>query len=296
MDNQAQTSKAPEQEANANQAATPAEAPKAPAAAPEVQKANGVATPVAPQAPAVQQPVATPAERIPTRKLIGGDDDDIPDNADLIEMSPKSLKSRLERSNKKQLRDRFGTDDMESIKAKLDKFAEYEAKQEEQRLAQLSEGERMKEELNVEKTARLAAETRVKELQESRILESEDRRVMNIAAKYLDPDYIDTNIPVLARHLDGLSEEDLKNPEKAIEDFFKDLVTKKPKLAKEYEAEKKAVEEQKSAAPVKMPLNNGPNVAKPPNTASSGNAGTKNVKEMSASEYRQYKQQVLGGR
>lgn len=247
---------------------------------------------------------AKPADRVPTRKLLG-DEDDIPDDADLIEMSPRKLKARLERHTKKQLRDRFGSDDPDAIKARLDKLAQFEEDQEKQRQAQLTETEKMKEQLAAAEKRAVDAEARVQKAHLQRVVEHEDRRAQRILAKYVDEDDVDDVVPKLARFVNGLTDAELANPDKVIEDWAKDFIEKKPKFAKasikeerervaKAEADKAAKEAEAAKSKVKVPLSTGPAGGKPgqqvdtggPKTAAPGRPNS-----MTDAEWRDYKRQ-----
>jgi hypothetical protein len=255
----------------------PPEAPPPPAA--------GLA-PTPPPAPDPGQRAPLP----PTKKLIKlADADDIPDDADLLEMSPRALKSRLERHSKKELRDRFGTDDTDDIKAKLDKLSEFEAKAEKDRLAQLSEVEQWKERAAKAERERDEAFTRARDAQEARIVDREDTRITGLAAKYLDPDYIEESLYKLARYLrDEVDASDLKkNANGVIEDWFKKLVEKKPKLGKDFGAA--------GPPPKPVPLTNGTEPARPgqggqpSGTALDKTAAPGKANSMTEAELRAYK-------
>lgn len=273
----------------------------APAATPpaEAPKANGVPAQAAAPSPSPVPASVAPVERVPTRKLISDTDDEIPDNAELLEMSPRNLKGRMERYSKKQLKERFGVDDFDQIKAQLAELDAYKKNEEDKRLAQLTETDRLKEQLLQSEAAREKAETRARDLQESRIIESEDRRVMNIAAKYLDPDYIDTEIPRLAKFLYSCTEDELRNADDVIDAWFKHRVEEKPKLGKDYGGPAAAVAGTTAATPpvpVKVAVNNGVNAEKPANGQQSGLAFQKTAapgkaNSMTESEVKEYKRQ-----
>lgn len=216
---------------------TPAATPEPVAATPPVQ-----ATP-----PAASQPVVTPAaaapqgsaaaevvSRVPTRKLLSDSDEDIPTDADTIEMSPRAFRARLERFTKKQLREQFGTDDPTAIKAQQEELARYRQEREQHRIAQMSETERLKEELTRERGMREAAEQQFQHAEDSRVIDDVQRKVNDFANRYMDADYHEVELPRLKKFIMGCSEADLENPDEVIEEWFKRRIEAKPKLGRDY--------------------------------------------------------------
>src|ERR1035441_5452354 len=112
---------------------------------PEVPK-----TPAAVQPPATQQPGAqaqvhqelhTPAKRV----RISGGDDDVPDDAEVLELTPSHFKSRLTRAKNSVYKEHGLT--AEQFKADLEELKTRRAKDEEQKLADMSEKERAQAEI-----------------------------------------------------------------------------------------------------------------------------------------------------
>src|SRR5580700_2962800 len=85
---------------------------------PPVPTTQTPATPIIQQG-APQTPVTPTTE--PKRHRLGVEDD-IPDDADLLELPRRALDSRLARHTKSQLQQRFGTSDFDEIKGKLDRL------------------------------------------------------------------------------------------------------------------------------------------------------------------------------
>src|SRR5260370_36360512 len=86
-------------------------APEATAPKPE-PKAE---TKVSPPAKAKEE-IAKPEKEDPGPKAKQiGEEDDIPEDADLLQLSKKALNARLLRHTKKELRERFGTDDLDDV-------------------------------------------------------------------------------------------------------------------------------------------------------------------------------------
>jgi hypothetical protein len=173
------------------------------------------------------------------------DDDEIPENVDLVELSPRALKSRLTRHTKKELKSRFGTDDFDEIEKKLKDYETLQGKQEEERKAKLSETEKLKED-NAKLTKDLeTARGEARSVKEQREFEKFDTQISSVAEKYLDPDYIEDELPKLARHLNAtLSKREKKTLKgdkltKVVESYFKERIKAKPKLAKDATVEVK---------------------------------------------------------
>jgi hypothetical protein len=179
-----------------------------------------------------------------------GTDDEIPEDADLLQLSRPALKSRLTRHTKSELRERFGTDDFDDIKKKLDRAAELEAAETERSRAAMTERERLEADLKKETQRANDAERRYLKSVEDRVVDKEEQRIIKLAEEYIDPDYVDVLLPKLAKHLkENFSDDELKKlKNKDISTWFQQHIEKNPKLAKDFKPEKKIV---------KQPLNNG---------------------------------------
>lgn len=228
--------------------------------------------------PAIAAAGTTPTE---SRAVKLKDDEEIPENADLIELSTKALKSRLARHTKRELRERFGTDDIDSIKTKLSRLDELEAKEEENRRAALDEKTRLEEDKARAEARAEAAETRLKEEKETRIAGKAENRIVTVAKKVMDPDYIDQHLDQFAAHLKKhFTEKQLRKLKDAdIEKWFADQVTKKPKFGADYEDKVKAAASSASPPPLKKtPITNGVKDNEKPSTKSATGAGEKKMK------------------
>jgi hypothetical protein len=184
-------------------------------------------------------------------------DDEIPDDAELLELSKGALNARLNRATKKELKDRFGTDDPKEIKAKLDRLSELEAAEETRKREAMTEKERIEEDLRLAHQERDEAQRQLRMERETREVEHEDRRIVKIASKYIDDD--EDTIEVVNRRFAGwlrseygdkLTDPKFDIPDKAIDAWFKDYAENHPKHAR--------VAETKDPKTVrKVPLNNG---------------------------------------
>jgi hypothetical protein len=177
------------------------------------------------------------------------DDDEIPDDADLLELSRAALEKRLARHTRNELKTHFGTDDPAAIKKKLDKLAKHEADEEERQRAEMSERDRLTADVARERKLREQAQLRALRVQEERVVEQEEVRLTRIAEEHLDPDYVEVYLPKLARWLSTeftgaqLKElgEDKARYGKTIGKWFKDQVARKPKIGKEAPVVKEAL-------------------------------------------------------
>jgi hypothetical protein len=180
-----------------------------------------------------------------------GEDGDIPDNADLIQLPKAALAKRLERHTRKELKDRFGTDNPDEIKVRLDKLAEYERTAEEQRLAGLSEADRLKEQVAKERQRGDQYKQKYQATVEQHVFAREQGRIESIAGQHIDPQFMEYTLQGLARHLQATySERELKElPDEKIVEYFQKQVQANPKLARDFAAP--------TPAPRVAPLTNG---------------------------------------
>lgn len=262
----------------ADKTKTPGEQPSpAPGGTPATPPAGGTpATPPTPEpkkAPeAKAEPKVTPEAKQP--KKLSGDDDEIPEDEDLLQMSPRALKARLTRASKSQLKEAFGTDDIEAIKKKLAAGEEYEAKKEEDRKATLSKEEKLKEERDAALKEARETKTALEASKIANIVEKQDTRMSRIAGNHLDPDYIESELPRLARAvLKAVEDGDkklLKNEDAWIENYFKERVAAKPKLGKDFGS----TPEGGTPEPKKLPFTNGAGGSRPTPAGTSGSPKT----------------------
>lgn len=224
----------------------------------------------------VEKPAAE-TKTEPKRAKLKDDDDDIPDDAELLELSPTALKGRLRRASKKELRDRFGTDDPNEIKAKLDRLAELEAKEEERENANKSELEKEKSRADKAEQRAKQAEERLTAVYDARVIETEENRIVKLAKEAgMDPDYIEEQFPKFARFLnENYKERDLKKlKDKDIKKWFEDRIKAKPKLA--LDTTETTTTETTKEKP-KAPLTNGPG-NRAPNAAPGNPQANKSMK------------------
>lgn len=213
--------------------------------------------PVVAKEPAAKEPKEPKESKEPKtggeerkRVALKGDDDELPDDADLFELTPRALKSRLTRHTKKEIKAIFGTDDVDEIMAKQKRLEALEQAEKKREEETLSATQKLEKERDTEKARADAAEIKARDMAEQRVFDKQENRLTRIADKFLDSDYIEDNLPKLAKWLKrNFTKVELKTlKDKDIQPFFENLIEKKPKLAKDYDPEK--------AKPKKVPADN----------------------------------------
>jgi hypothetical protein len=192
-----------------------------------------------------QEPHA-PAKRV----RISGGDDDVPDDAEVLELTPSHFKSRLTRAKNSVYKEHGLT--AEQFKADLEELKTRRAKEEEDKLAEMGEKERHAAELKKERQLRVDAEVRASNVQDERDIQKEEGRIGRLAEKYIDtdPDTLEVVFRKFSRHLkkDFSDAELAKLDDKYIGKWFKAYAEEHPKHAKQAEG---------GPEPKKVPLNNG---------------------------------------
>lgn len=178
----------------------------------------------------------------PKRTKLMADDDEIPEDAELLELTNTALKRRLERHTKAELRNRFGTDKPDEIKAKLDRLAELEGAEEARKREAMSEKERLENDLKTERRAREDAERRARMAEDDRVVEKEGDRISRLLGRHIeiedDEDFREAVFKKLARHLKSeFTEEEMLNlKDGEIEKWAKNYIKDHPRHAKEVQA------------------------------------------------------------
>lgn len=184
----------------------------------------------------------------PKRASLKSDADEIPEDAEIVEMPLKALKRRLSKHTNAELKAQFGTSDAAEIKKKLARADELEKAEEDRKKAAMTEAEKKDAELAEYKARAEKAERRERAIYQARSFEREDNRMLRLSQEFFDEDYAEDQLPKLAKHLaetfDDKALDAMKPAEvdKIVRDFFKELAERKPKLAREAKApEKKKV-------------------------------------------------------
>ncbi len=188
----------------------------------------------APQpAPVPVPPQPAPVERTPTRKLLSGDGDE-PDDAELYEISRQNFKRRLERHSKAQLKQLFGTDNPEEIAAWKTQAEEAARREEEQRLAQMSEAERYKAQWQKAQQQYDTMKAEFDAFREQQVIGEQDRRIMGLIGKHIGGGDKASKFVAseFAEHVNTLSEDELRRVDDGyIEQWTTKWVTDNPQFA-----------------------------------------------------------------
>jgi len=185
--------------------------------------------PPAVEPPAAPAPVAT--AHVPTRKLVD-EDGDIPDDADVLEFKKSTFKSRLDRhasaTMAKKLQE-LGVDSIDAAKEKLARLEAYEKAQEEQRLAEMSEVDRIKTMYEQTQTERDEWRRQYEQMVESQQTQAVENTVMGVASKFVDPSYMEEANAAFQRHVNATPESAIGDDVMAFtEAWFRDYVERKP--------------------------------------------------------------------
>lgn len=189
-----------------------------------------LAAPSAPTAP-VGAPAPSPQslDRTPTRKLLDGEGNDLPDDAELYEISRSNFKKRLQRANSSQLKQAFGTDNVEEILAWKQQNEDYKKREEEAKLAQMTEADRYRTQFERSQNEASHWRQQFEQLQEQHMLREQDRQVMGLVAKHVDPDCLDFVTQQLAMHLQTLEEDEMRDPQTYITSWVGQYIKDHPK-------------------------------------------------------------------
>ena len=198
-----------------------------------------------PGTPGVTPPApATPPEPKPVVRGHGG--------TEIPEERVSEIKARERR---KLLKELYGTEDEDQaavIRAdrekKIKRAEEFEAEQEKARLANLSELDRLKEELRIEREQRAAEKTRLEgqltgtktELE----VERQDMLISGIGQKHIAPKFLKTAKVEFGEYVDGLTKGQLAElDQKKIDKWFRDYAKENPEFAPKASATPKTAEE-----------------------------------------------------
>ncbi len=172
------------------------------------------------------------------KRVVLKPDDEIPEDAELLELSPRALSARLERATKKELKEHFGTDKIPDIKARLARLDELESEKEAARAAQLTELEKLKEENAKDKAARVKAEADLAEERERVEFSAYKSTVLGALEKVIDPDFAEDQLNRVGRAIMKESkkeiarlQEDPRALAKYVDEWARKRIEEKPKLA-----------------------------------------------------------------
>lgn len=213
------------QEKSNASAVTPPEAKTPPAASAK----DGASK--APEAKTAEKPA--PAEKSAPKAL--GADDELPEDGELFQLSRQALAKRLDRHTKRELRERFGTDDFDTIKAKLDAAEKYEQEREEKRRAALTREQRLKEDKAKAEARAQEAETKLQEERDRIEVREVDHTVRSILPKFIRDDKASMKFATfeLKQYVLGLDDDEVGDPEKVVEEWAQKFVEEYPQFARE---------------------------------------------------------------
>ncbi len=208
-----------------------------------------------------EKPVEKKEKKVAT---LADDDEDLPEDAELYQLSKKALESRLARHTKRQLRERFGTDDLDSISKDLKELKVLRDEKEETRKAQLSKEERLQEEKKAADARAQAAEEKATKLEDERDIGQVGDRYARLAKDHINPKFLEKRahrealFSELATDLHTKTGGDAtKITNKMVSDFWANYVKENPEFSA------------KPSTVVEVPVNTGTRQAGP--TGTTGN-------------------------
>lgn len=221
------------------------------------------ATPVAQAAPVAPQTQSqSQSQSAPTRKQLAADDDAIPDDAEMFEISRAALKKRLDRAKRSELVKAFGTDNVEDILAWKQQAEAAKAREEEQRLAQMTEAERYKVQFDKAQQEASTWKDKYTQLEESYAIREQDTKMNSIAEKHIHPKLMNAIMMEFAMHLQGVDESELQDPQAYAENWFSTYAQENPEFG--VKKEQPSTPQQMMPTPPKqtqMPVSNGASTA-----------------------------------
>lgn len=212
--------------------------PKDPATTTDPPK---VVPPVAIVPPTPQAASSATTEEGKKKFRLTDDDEDLPQGAELFEISAKALDSRLQRASQKEIKklfDSMGVKDHDELQAKLAAAKAKEEEDEAKRLATLTNEQKLQEERDRYQRERDEWKTKFESAEEQKLIGEAHTRVADIAKKLLDSDYLEDELPRFGRYLaKTYSPEQIDALDDAtIEKYFTDRIVEKPKLGKDFGA------------------------------------------------------------
>lgn len=234
---------------------------------------TGAPTSSGPVGTATGAPIATtPEEEAPSEEEAAAKDKSKGGESSPV-MSQEALNDRIARAkraeeerHRKFLKETFGTDDPEEVKKARARMKELEENEEKRKRAAMSEQQRMQADLEKERKEKETLRQQLQQEREERMHTQQNQVITGIAAKHIDPEYIeDVNI-IFARHLKSLSEKELDSfDQRKIEKWYADFAKKKPAFARQAG--------EPPAPPTKKPVTTGPAPRGKPAPTSTDGAG-----------------------
>lgn len=205
--------------------------------------------PAVPPAAKVEPEPPKPKEAPPAAKLDAApppatarrqikDDEEVPDDAELIEMTPRALKLRLARASTKEktaLMERLGVESLDELEARVTRLKVLEQEDEDRKREAMSEKQRLEADVAAANRRAERAESRAKRVEEARVISQEDVRVKDLAVEYIKPKFFRHAAEDLKRHLRetySTAEEINKLTDKDLKKWFKEYVADTPEHAR----------------------------------------------------------------
>ena len=272
------------------------------ATTPTIQVAPSPAVPPTDPRGSMAAPLAAPpAPPPPARRTLDGEGADLPEDGDVFEISRANMKTRLQRATSSQLRQAFGTDNVEEILAWKQQNEEFRKREEESKLAQMTEAERYKTQYERAHQEAQHWKSQYAELQEQHQLREQDRQVMGLVARHVKPRCLDYVSRELAAHLQSVDEDEMRDPQAYIDAWTKKFVDENPEFgiaqAPAPPAAAPAPMSQAAPPPRQVPLSNGTPQGRPPTAVPTGVLTNKTAapglpNSMTDEEYRRYKRDL----
>lgn len=171
------------------------------------------------------------------------------------EIPPERVSELRANERRKFNKETYGTEDEEEVarikaknSARLKKADELEAEAEKARLASLSEADRLKEELRVEREQRTTEKTKLERERDVALqsleVERQDVLITGLASKYVGPKFLKLAKVEFGEYVDGLTKAQLKElTQPAIDKWFAKFVKENPEYKPAAPAVAKTAEE-----------------------------------------------------
>jgi hypothetical protein len=201
------------------------------------------------------------------------------------EMSQQAISERVERAQRRQLRELFGTDDIAKAKEIAERGKQTdgmtpEDRKEFERLKRVEEARarsRQTQEQRVQQTLQTKEqriselETELKQVKNQQLVQQQDATISNVAAEFIDGSFLKYARRELQDHIVALKNSDpdalKKFGPKDLKKFFQKLATEQPAFAKKPEEASTTTSETETTKPsvVRRPVTSGKGQPRPPN-------------------------------
>ena len=153
-----------------------------------------------------------------------------------VERARRSASAETEAKHKAWLKEKFGTDDIVEAEKRAARWAKLEADEEKRKREAMSEQDRLKADLDIERKKREAAEARVRDVEALRLHEQQSSNIGRIASSHIASEYAEDVTLIFAKHLrnriaNGEKAEVEAMTEKDVNRWFADFAKRKPAFA-----------------------------------------------------------------